>query len=352
MNSSAAVTPDPGLEIIFSRCDLAHPLLREFHEAVRVFRERDQRGQRDHAGAPVDGPAPQASERPPAEMPEAKPDLASLVHRDAELVSPPDIFLQIEKVINDPRSSARQVAHIVSQDPGLSAKVLKIVNSAFFGFQQQIDTISRAVTILGTRELSSLALGTSVMSLFRESPSSLMHMGLFWEHSLACGICARLLAGFKNFQGLERFFISGLLHDVGKLIIFKYLPRWSEIVLRSVRDSDLFYYEVERQHLGFDHAQVGLALAEQWKLPTTLEQGLGRHHEALRVPPSAEAAVVSLADTIVNALGLGNSGERRISPDIIHIFEFLSLPVGIMENLVPLISRQIEETFHLFYSST
>lgn len=347
--------PDVGLEKIFSKCDREHPRIRELYEAVLPFREREGRSPRGQTGLPADsaGEAPHAdNEALPDGLPGEVPNLLSQIALDAELVSPPEIFLQIEKVINDPRSSARDVAHIVSQDPGLSAKLLQIVNSAFYGFQQQIDTVSRAVTIIGTAELSSLALSTSVTALFREIPSSLMNMGLFWEHSLSCGICARLLARYKNFHGLERFFIAGLLHDVGKLIIFRQLPRRSDAVLRSVRDSDLLYYEVERLRLGFDHTQVGSALAEQWKLPPTLELGLGRHHHPLQVPPSAEAAVVSLADAIVNSLGFGNSGEHRVSPEIVDIFEFLSLPPGIFENLIPLVSRQLEETYAIFYPSS
>lgn len=348
MDSIQAVSPDPGLEKIFSKCDRKQPFIRELYDAVQLSKERGDRSYWGQGAPPGGFPDPPGAPFPPGMM-EAVPDLHSLISRDVELFSPPEIFLKIEKVINDPRSSARHVAHIISQDPGLSAKLLKIVNSAFFGLPQQIDTISRAVTILGTAELSSLALSTSVMALFREIPSALMNMGLFWEHSLACGICARLLAGFKHFPSLERFFIAGLLHDVGKLVLFKQLPRTSGEVLQAIRQADLFYFEVERLHLGFDHTQVGLALAEQWKLPLTLEQGLGRHHHPLQFPPSAEAAVISLADAIVNTLGFGNSGEQRISPEIIEIADFLSLPAGILESLVPIISFQVGETFHFFY---
>jgi HD-like signal output (HDOD) protein len=354
MNENRVPSLDPGLEKFFSKCDRGHPFIQELYDAVSSFRERENHPGRSRTGAPVapaQAPSALPAEPVPPLLPEAHPDLPSLIKLDGELISPPEIFLQIEKVINDPRSSAREVAHIVSQDPGLSARLLKIVNSAFFGFAQQIDTISRAVTILGTKEVSNLALSTSVMALFREIPSSLMNMSLFWEHSLACGICSRLLARYKNFQNLERFFIAGLLHDLGKLIIFKHLPQQSDAVLRSAPSSDLLYFEVERLHLGFDHTQVGLALAEQWQLPPTLEQGLGRHHQALQLLPSAEAAVISLADAIVNALGFGNSGEHLLAPEIAAISEFLSLPSVSMENLIPLVSRQIEETFHLFYTA-
>ena len=105
-----------------------------------------------------------------------------------------------------------------------------------------------------------------------------MNMNLFWEHSVACGTCARWIAGFRKFPNTESFFIAGLLHDLGKLIIFKHLPRPAKAVLRRVRHSDSFYYQIERDLIGFDHTQVGKALAEQWKLPARLEQAIGGHH--------------------------------------------------------------------------
>ena len=271
-----------------------------------------------------------------------------LIKSDLELISLPDIYLRIEGVIKDPSSSARDIAAIISQDPNLSAKLLKIVNSAFYGFRQKIDTISRAVTIVGHNQISDLVLGTSVMALFREIPANLMNMNLFWEHSVACGTCARWIAGSRKFPNLESFFVAGLLHDLGKLIIFKNLPGPAKAVLRQVRHSDGFYYQAERDLIGFDHTQVGKALAEQWKLPAGLEQAIGGHHPPWSRPLEAEAALIFVADNLANALGFGSSGERLVSPQLTYAVDLLSLPKGIWENLIPLIKNQVEATVHLF----
>jgi HD-like signal output (HDOD) protein len=336
------------LSRVFSRCDLEHPVFLELHGVIASLeRATGILGTTSpEAGLPQEDRA--ESEASGAESTGWSKDPRSLIKSDMELISLPDIYLRIEGIINDPNSSARHIAAILSQDPNLSAKLLKIVNSALYGFKQKIDTISRAVTIVGHNQIGDLVMGTSVMALFHEIPSTLMNMNLFWEHSVACGICARCIAGFRKFPNTESFFIAGLLHDLGKLIIFKHLPQPAKAVLQRVRHSEDFYYQTERDVIGFDHAQVGQALAEQWKLPTSLEQAIGGHHPPWSIPPDSETALIFVADNIANALGYGSSGERLVSPELTYAIDLLSLPENIWDNLLPLIKSQIEDTVHLF----
>jgi HD-like signal output (HDOD) protein len=333
---------------VFSQCDLEHPVFQEIYRVIGSLEEETERPPSTFPGVGDLETDPSEEEGPTPESGGWSRDPRTLIKSDMELMSLPDIYLRIEKVINDPNSSARHVAAIISQDPNLSAKLLKIVNSAFYGFNQKIDTISRAVTIVGQNQINDLVLGTSVRALFQEIPSSLMNMNLFWEHSVACGTCARWIAGARKFPNLESFFIAGLLHDLGKLIIFKNLPGAAKAVLRRVRHSDSFYYQAERDLIGFDHTQVGKALAEQWKLPAGLEQAIGGHHPPWALPLEAEAALIFVADNLANALGFGSSGERLVSPKLTYAIDLLSLPKGIWENLIPVINKQIEATVHLF----
>ena len=336
------------LSHVFSQCDLEHPVFQEIYRVIASLEKETE-------SPPSTGPEAGDLEADQSAGEESTPestgwsrDPRNLIKSDLELMSLPDIYLRIEEVIKDPNSSARHVAAIISQDPNLSAKLLKIVNSAFYGFKQKIDTISRAVTIVGHNQINDLVLGTSVMALFREIPSSLMNMNLFWEHSVACGTCARWIAGARKFPNLESFFVAGLLHDLGKLIIFKNLPGPAKAVLRQVRHSDSFYYQTERDLIGFDHTQVGKALAEHWKLPAGLEQAIGGHHPPWSLPLEAEAALIFIADNLANALGYGSSGERLVSPKLTYAVDLLSLPEGTWENLIPLINNQIKTTVRLF----
>lgn len=127
--------------------------------------------------------------------------LDALLEEDVSLPSLPEIFLEISKVISDPRSSVLHVANVISNDTSLSARLLKIVNSAFYGFPSKIGTTSRAVMIVGSKQLSTLSLGTSVIHIFRDIPAELVDMKSFWKHSIACGIGARMLASFKGACG-------------------------------------------------------------------------------------------------------------------------------------------------------
>jgi HD-like signal output (HDOD) protein len=332
------------LSSVFSRCDLEHPVFQEIYRVIGSLEEKTESPLSAWPGA-GDLEADQSVEEASApESPSWSRDPRSLIQSDIELVSLPDIYLRIEKVIKDPNSSARHVAAIISQDPNLSVKLLKIVNSAFYGLRQKIDTISRAVTIVGHNQISDLILGTSVMALFSGIPANLMNMNLFWEHSVACGTCARWIAGFRKFPNTESFFVAGLLHDLGKLILFKNLPRQAKAVLRQIRYSEKFYYQTERELIGFDHTQVGKALAEQWKLPDGLVQAIGGHHPPWSLPLDAEAAIIFVADNLAIALGIGTSGENFVSPELTYAVDLLSLPNGIWENLIPLIKNQIKET--------
>jgi HD-like signal output (HDOD) protein len=336
------------LSTVFSQCDLEHPV---FREMVRVIGSLEEATESPPSTLPGAGNPGADLFEESGLVPESAPwsrDPGSLVQSDSELMSLPDIYFRIQKVINDPNSSARHVAAIISQDPNLSAKLLKIVNSAFYGFRQKIDTISRAVTIVGHNQISDLVLGTSVMHVFSGIPASLMNMNLFWQHSVACGTCARWIAGFRKFPNTESFFVAGLLHDLGKLVFFKNLPRQAKAVLSQARQSDRFYYQIERDLIGFDHTQVGKALAEQWKLPEGLEQAIGGHHPPWSLPLDAGAALIFVADNLANALGIGSSGERLVSPQLTYAVDLLSLPDGIWDNLVPLIRNQIDATVGVF----
>ena len=336
----------------FSKCNPDHPVIQELYRLAALnleFSDQKDWSSPDLAAGLPSGLLPA---EPSSKFKAFLGDPQSLIGPDLELVSLPEIFYQIEAVINNPRSSAFQIAEVISKDPSLSAKLLRIVNSAFYGFPKQVDTISRAVALVGSDQLQLLTLGTSVIALFRDIPSALMNMSWFWKHSLACGITARLIASYKNFLNIEQLFISGLLHDLGKLIIFRNHPREAAAALSQAGRSESFHYLMEQTFLGFDHLQVGLALAEKWKLPLSLQQAIGGHHDPLKYPPSADAAVVNLADNLVNALGYGSSGEHLVAPGVVDVCEFLSLPCGFLEKLVPLINQQVDETFHLFQAAS
>lgn len=277
-------------------------------ELIRLCVLREARNIIENRPRPLPAPPTHPDTAPPVRTKSIDP--YPLVDKEIKLGTLPDIFNQLVEVIGDPRSSASDIAGVISKDTGLSARLLKIANSAFLGFSQRIDTISRAVIMVGSKQLSALALAVSVISMFRNIPAELVSMRNFWEHSIACGIFARLLAGYKGIDVTERLFVTGIMHDIGHLVIYKYLPEESLAVLKTAQDTGLPLQRCEQLMLGFDHARIGGLLLKKWRMPPILEAPVWHHHEPMRAPAFIqEACLTNIANIMAYALGYGTSGE-------------------------------------------
>ncbi len=255
----------------------------------------------------------------------------------------PSIVFELNEVISNPMSSADHIAQVVNRSPSLTALLLKIVNSSFYGFPSKIDKVSHAVTLIGTREISGLALGISILSIFKNIPKEMIDMYSFLKHSLACGILSRILAAQKNFGQTEQLFVSGLLHDLGRLILYLYFTEESRNILSRSRHNNKLLYEEEHDYLGCDHAQVGKQLMEQWKLPPILENNVLYHHMPSKAQQPIPAAIVHLADIMVNSLGIGSSGEKLVPPLDTAAWECLDLPLSCFDTI-------IGQATHQFYA--
>ena len=170
----------------------------------------------------------------------------ALIESDPKLTSLPDVFVRVNEVLGDPLSTSQEAAEAIGMDTGLSAKLLRLVNSAFYGFPVKVDTLSRAVTIVGSRQLTTLALGLSVLAMFKDLPGDLVDMRSFWKHSIGCGVIASSLAEPGIGGEVERLFVAGLLHDVGRLVLYRSLPRHLALVLATARSKERLLRETER----------------------------------------------------------------------------------------------------------
>jgi HD-like signal output (HDOD) protein len=237
------------------------------------------------------------------------------------------------------------IAKVIREDPGLTARLLRIVNSAFYSFPSKVETISQAVTIVGTQQLGALALATSVMNMFKGIPEEFVNMDSFWKHSIGCGLAARTIATYRREANAERFFVAGMLHDVGRLILYTKIPDRAREVLQQARDGEKLLYEVEREVFGFTHAVAGGVLMQSWRLPASLEEAVMFHHNpraATRFP--AEAAIVHVSDIIAHALQLGSSGERYVPPLDPSAWERLQLSPGILASVEDQVDRQYTDS--------
>lgn len=274
----------------------------------------------------------------------------TLLRGRIELASLPDVYTQIVEVMNSPRSSASDLAEMVSKDTSLSTRMLRLVNSAFYGFPSRIDSISRAVTLIGTAELTTMALGISVVNAFKDISCSLMSMEGFWRHSIACGVFARLLAAKKVGTSAEQMFIGGLLHDIGRMVMLKQIPVAYAEVIKRARRNQATLAVTERELLGYDHTDVGGLLCKEWRFSKALEEMVSCHHLPGRGRYSLGCCVIHLADIMAKAYFVGQAecGCVIISPLQERAWESIGLTADQLPAIFTQAERQIEDVIQLF----
>jgi len=266
--------------------------------------------------------------------------LTDLGGANSKLASLPDIFIQINEALNNPKSSASHIAAIISKDTSLSAKLLKMVNSSFYGLPKQIHSLSRAVTILGSNELLTLAVGISVIKLFKDIPAEFIDMESFCKHSVVCGILAGLIAAQTN-QNLSegRFFVGGLLHDIGRLFMLTNYSQMAQEALVKSRHQKADLVPIESKLWGFNHATIAGELFRIWKFPATLEDLVRYHHNPLASPSPIEPGIIHLSDIIAHSLDMGESGNWFVPALVPEIWEM----TGLSENIIPFLAKRTDQ---------
>lgn len=321
------------INLVFRNADLNHSILREIYKISLIHRLKGTFG-----GVPkltCQTVADSDILKKPNKI-EGKID-----RTDIKLPEAPTIISELNQVIADPLATSNDVAQVVNKSPSLAAMLLKIVNSAHYGFPSKIDRISRAVTIIGTKEISGLALGICVMQAFRDIPKDVLNMEAFIRHGLACGMVSRILAAMNNVAQTEQLFVSGLLHDIGKLIFHKYYPDHAKACIELGHSSDTSIFRTEKKIIGMNHAKIAKLLLKKWNLPIELTATIVHHHSPRTAPSPAKAGMVHLADIIAHGLGIGSSGERCI-PTVDHT---ILDKICISPNNITMVIRQ---TVHQF----
>jgi len=275
-------------------------------------------------------------------------DLRKLVEQNPQISSLPTIFYQINEAVEDPECSFVEIGQIISGDPALSARLLRIVNSSFFGFPSKIETIAHAVTIVGTAQLHDLALATTVVNQFKNVPKNVINMEKFWLHSVATGLAARVIAVYRRELNADRFYLMGMLHDLGRLVLFLNAPEQMEKVMSRYAEEGLLHH-AENQVIGFDHADVLGMLLEVWQLPEMLQEAVAYHHIPNETPnyPTA-SSIVHIADIIAHAMELGTCGEHYVPPLNAKAWEMLDLPIRLLPSIIEQVDRQANEAVEMF----
>ncbi len=280
---------------------------------------------------------------------------SDLVKDIGGLITLPDVYLRISRLLDNPNSGGADIAKAVSQDPSFTLRLLKVANSALYRFPSAVTTVGKAVSVIGTAQIRNLSLSMSVAKSFAGLPNDLVSMENFWKHSLYCALIARHLAKLARRCEPDALFTAGLLHDIGELVIFNRRPAEAQAALQTVLDSDdeTPVFEAEQQALGFDHSDVGGELARQWNLPPLLEECIAHHHDiaGARQHPR-EVALVHIANilaTLAEVDSLDPDDTETIDP---LAWELTGLTPECIEPAVREAQAEIEEVEKLFTDKT
>ena len=207
--------------------------------------------------------------------------VSDLLKGDIKLASPPALYFALKKIIEDPGKEAKHAASVIENDPALAGKLLKIVNSAFYGFSQQITSITKAVTLIGTRELQNLSLNTLLIERFSDLPGQNFDIHTFWARNLRCALLSREFDAQLGKVYAESAFICGLIHNIGQLLFHLRIPELARqidlLLLSAGQTESRDEISIETQVVGFDHYQAGAELCRLWKLPEIIIESIALH---------------------------------------------------------------------------
>ncbi|HPF85009.1 MAG TPA: HDOD domain-containing protein [Aminivibrio sp.] len=329
---------------LFSGTPPASPIMEEvFTVAVRVNAARIAEG------LPARRPETFSLSLPvKPSISDEKIDMEDILRTEVGLTSFPDVYFRVSEALQSPKSSVSHIADLISRDTALSATLLKLANSAIYGVPAKVDSISRATALIGGRALSVLALGVSAVQNFRDIPVEWVNMESFWKHSVSVAVIAQILASKKNPRVIEQAFVAGMLHDIGRLVLYRHAPFTMARLISASAERKIPLAAMEKEVLGFDHGELGGKLLERWNFPLSLSDMVLQYHgpeEQIKTFPSA---LLAAADIIAAAIGEGNSGSLHASPIPDSVWKVVDLPCSVIDMTARQAHRQITEIYSLF----
>jgi putative nucleotidyltransferase with HDIG domain len=251
--------------------------------------------------------------------------IMEILARAPEILTLPSIINEIMDVISRKNSSATDLTNIIESDPALTTRILTVANSAYYGFVKKISTISHAVVVLGFKEIQNIALGMSVLQMFNRKGSEFSEQ--LWRHSFSVGVGTRMIAQYLNLKIDGKYFVGGLLHDVGKIFISQYLTDTFSRLLDAIDDdgNNHGYHTVEEKIFGITHAEVGQILLNSWMFPPDIVNTVAHHHTPVLSDVDPIFTVcVHLADVLCTAKGITPLKDRHfiaVDRDILSIIQ-------------------------------
>ncbi len=277
--------------------------------------------------------------------------IAAAITRAGQLATLPEVALEVMRVAEDPQATGDDLIRVLSHDPTLSARVLKIVNSAYYGVRREVTSIGTAVALLGFGAVKSIAIAASLTRMFKAGAvSGGFEARELWKHSIAVATAARLLA--QRVPGVEPSdaFLGGMMHDIGIVIELQACrDAFGDTIAAVASNPTLSFCDAERQHIGVSHEEFGAALCVAWRFPQLLQRVTGYHHRPLALPTGfcPVTAIVHVADHLAAQLAIGYSRTVDAGEIDAAVLDALGITAGDLETLSDLVATQFAEVFPL-----
>ncbi len=270
-------------------------------------------------------------------------DLSKL-HRIDRLPALPDLVTRLVGMLDAPTTSGRDLSDAIAHDMAISSRLLKIVNSPFYGFNGSIKTISHAIVVLGFNTVKGIVLSFSAVDMLRDlSDTDYFSKKEFWKHCVGCGIAAREIALLLGIVDNERFFTAGLLHDVGKMVMWNLSSDEFLSLVKFAKDENISFYEAEKQKEVMHHTEVARVLFKKWNMPGSLIDVVSKHHSPDTSEFAIDVGIVHLADQIIRAMAIGDGGDNWQPKEEGLRCDSLGLTLEQVQGIMPGIYQRLED---------
>lgn len=264
----------------------------------------------------------------------------------------PVIAMQLSSALQSKKTSSKDVSEIIKNDQSLTAKILKLVNSSYYGFKQEITTIQRAITLLGFDMIASLSLSLKILDVVDISgESEYFKPEEFWKHCFGVAVASQLIAEKMKYKESETTFVAGLLHDIGKAIEISFMKEEFKEITKLLKQG-IPFIEAEKKVIGVDHTYIGGVVANSWNLPNDLISAIKFHHQYNKSLSINETAltitsIVHLADILVNTQMFGFSGDKTVPKLIKEFWIVLNIPKEDLESIIKILPKEFKKSLDL-----
>ena len=281
--------------------------------------------------------------------PDVDRELEEAIKKLDHLPTLPSIAAEVLEATRSSQTSAQEVQAIISRDPALSSRVLKLVNSAYYGLPQRIQSITQAVVILGFNQVKNIVLTVSVFEAFGTLAKGMNIVSGIWAHSLGTAICARTIGRFYHRPGFEDLFVAGLLHDFGRIFLIHINRRKYADAISAVENENISLRDAEKQVLGLHHEKVGQVICQKWNLPETMVESVGYHHRPMAAKSMHQdnAMIIHLANALCHGLLIGDEVEP-VLPIHENVWQSLGLGKGVLRRLIGQIQGEAKRAADFF----